>query len=245
MPRIHADGPSVPPAQRRVGLDVRLAGAQVTCRVLALVAAVAASLVLFGGPCVSYAQSSSQARNSGITHLYVTALAVDPVTPTTLHAGTNSGGVFMAGLGPPGLTTTAATNVTATSAVLTGTVNPNDTATTASFQYGLTASYGSTVAAGSFSGVTSQAMSATVTGLTCNTLYHFQATATNIGGTGAGSDVTFLTNACPQAPPTVTTNAATNVGQTTATLQGTVNPNGATTTAAFDYGLTSSFGGYG
>ncbi len=43
-------------------------------------------------------------------------------------------------------------------------------------------------------------------------------------------------------PPTVTTNAPTNVGQTSATLNSTVNPNGANTTVYYDYGLAISYG---
>jgi uncharacterized repeat protein (TIGR01451 family) len=43
-------------------------------------------------------------------------------------------------------------------------------------------------------------------------------------------------------PPTATTGTATGVGTTTATLNGTVNPNGQTTTVHFDYGLTTSYG---
>jgi hypothetical protein len=42
--------------------------------------------------------------------------------------------------------------------------------------------------------------------------------------------------------PAVTTSAATGVGITGATLNGTVNPNGAATTYQFDYGLTTSYG---
>jgi hypothetical protein len=43
-------------------------------------------------------------------------------------------------------------------------------------------------------------------------------------------------------PPTVTTGAATNVGQTTATVSATVHPNGSDTTLYFDYGTTTSYG---
>jgi len=41
--------------------------------------------------------------------------------------------------------------------------------------------------------------------------------------------------------PTVTTTAATNVGTTTATMNGSVNPNGALTSVWFEYGLTTSY----
>ena len=42
--------------------------------------------------------------------------------------------------------------------------------------------------------------------------------------------------------PLVVTQAATTVAENGATLNGTVNPNGSTTTALFDYGLTTSYG---
>ena len=42
--------------------------------------------------------------------------------------------------------------------------------------------------------------------------------------------------------PTVTTNAATDVGATTATLKGTVNANGNDTTVTFEYGTTTAYG---
>jgi YHYH protein len=44
------------------------------------------------------------------------------------------------------------------------------------------------------------------------------------------------------AAPTATTNAASAVGSSTATLNGTVNANGISTTVSFDYGLTTSYG---
>jgi hypothetical protein len=45
-----------------------------------------------------------------------------------------------------------------------------------------------------------------------------------------------------QAPPTVITQAATGIAVTGATLNGTVNPNGAATTYRFEYGTTTSYG---
>lgn len=44
-------------------------------------------------------------------------------------------------------------------------------------------------------------------------------------------------------PPTVTTAGATGVTTTSATLNGTVNPNGLATTTHFEYGLTTAYGG--
>src|SRR5262249_52150270 len=52
----------------------------------------------------------------------------------------------------------------------------------------------------------------------------------------------IVTNATPTPPPVVATNPATNVGNFSATLNGTVNPNGLTTAVHFDYGTTTSYG---
>src|SRR4029079_4862770 len=57
-------------------------------------------------------------------------------------------------------------------------------------------------------------------------------------GTRYGSDRTFTTTG----PPTVTTNAATNVARGSATLNGSVNPPGLSTTVRFQYGRTTSYG---
>ncbi len=59
----------------------------------------------------------------------------------------------------------------------------------------------------------------------------------------SGWSTAFTVNiSAPQQPPTVTTGSATGIGQTSATLNGTVNPNGASTTVYFQYGTTSSYG---
>src|SRR5205807_4924032 len=56
--------------------------------------------------------------------------------------------------------------------------------------------------------------------------------------------VTFVcSTVCAPIPPTVVTGAATGIGVTTATLNGTANPNAAATNANFEYGLTTGYGG--
>jgi len=52
----------------------------------------------------------------------------------------------------------------------------------------------------------------------------------------------FESAGTPASPPTATTNAATGIGQSTATLNGTVSANGASTTVTFGYGLTNTYG---
>ncbi|MFH0888660.1 MAG: glycine rich domain-containing protein, partial [Planctomycetota bacterium] len=142
----------------------------------------------------------------------------------------------------PTCTTNAATNVAGTTATLNGTVNPNGTnVTTCYFDYGTTTSYGisATVASLPGSGTSGVAVTANITSLSIGTLYNFRVVAINTGGTTNGSNLTFNT----LSPPTCTTNAATSVAGTTATLNGTVNPNGFNvTTCYFDYGTTTSYG---
>lgn len=101
----------------------------------------------------------------------------------------------------PSVTTGAATGVTATGATLNGTVNPsNRNITSDGFDYGPTTGYGSningtpyTVTAGSGN----IAISASLTGLTCNTTYHYRVWAHNSSGTTNGLDGNFTTSACP------------------------------------------------
>jgi hypothetical protein len=145
----------------------------------------------------------------------------------------------------PTVTTTAATAITSSTATLNGTVNPNGAATTYQFQYGLTTGYGSLAPASpgsAGSGTVAVNESAPITGLTASTLYHFRLTANNSGGTTNGGDLTFTTSAGAQSPPTVMTTAASSITSSGATLNGTVNPNGASTTYQFEYGLTTGYG---
>lgn len=147
--------------------------------------------------------------------------------------------------GAPGLaptvTTNPATSVTSDSAQLNGTVNPNGKSTTYYFEYGTTKSYGShTVTSNAGSGTNNVSVSATITGLSPNTIYHYRIVATNNGGTSYGRDRTFHTSASAL-PPAVTTDSATSVTSDSATLIGTVNPNGETTTYCFEYWATGTY----
>jgi Concanavalin A-like lectin/glucanases superfamily/IPT/TIG domain len=227
----------------------------------------------------------------------------------------------------PTVITNVASALTSSGATLNGTVTSNGGSTSVTFEFGLTTAYGSTVTAAqsplAFDAAGS-AVSAAVTGLSCNTLYHFRAKGVNSAGTTNGGDRTFTTSACPPptvtsisptagstaggtsvtitgtnftgatgvtiggaaatsvvvvsatsitaitpartagakdvvvttpsgsgtgtglftylAPPTVTTNAATALTATGATLNGTVTSNGTATTVTFEYGLTTAYG---
>ena len=143
--------------------------------------------------------------------------------------------------GAPVVITNPATNVASFSATLNSSVDPHGLTTTIHFQYGTTTSYGLTTASQSKSGNTYQSVSANIGGLSASTTYHFRIVATNSAGTRYGSDRTFTTLSATGAP-VVTTNAATDVTSSSATLNGSLDPHGLTTSVYFQYGTTTSYG---
>src|SRR5205823_3120883 len=127
---------------------------------------------------------------------------------------------------PPTVKTEPASAVSQTSATLNATVNPNGSEVSeCKLEYGTTTSYGSSApcAPAPGSGTANVAVSAALTGLSANPTSHSRISATISGGTSTGVDQTLKT--LPTAP-TVKTEPASAVAQTTATLNATVNPNG-------------------
>jgi hypothetical protein len=142
--------------------------------------------------------------------------------------------------GDPAASTGSATSVTATGAVIAGTVNPNGSATTYQVQYGTSGAYGSATAPGSAgSGTTATTISVPIGGLAPDTTYHYRVTATNPSGTADGTDATFTTS---KAPPSLTPLAPGSVTATSALAAASVNPNGVTTSVTFQYGHTTAYG---
>ncbi len=137
------------------------------------------------------------------------------------------------------ITTGTATNLTDTSATLQGVLEPG-LAAMVYFQYGLTASYGTTTTATSAPARTNTAVvTKPISGLSAGTTYHFRAVATNGTLISMGSDQIFTTlGGAPQA----TTFPALGVITNQATLNGTVNPNNAATTVYFAHGPTTTYG---
>jgi hypothetical protein len=131
------------------------------------------------------------------------------------------------------------TAIAGTTATLSGTVNPNGTATSWYFEYGTTTTYGTkTPVANAGAGTANTGVSSNISSLTSGTTYHYRMVATSTAGTTDGADGIFTT----ATGPTVTTSAATGVSSSTATLNGTVNPNGRATTYFFDYGKDTNYG---
>jgi subtilase family serine protease len=138
----------------------------------------------------------------------------------------------------------AITFLTQTSATLNAKVNPDGQAVTeCEFEYGTSTTYGSSVPCKSLpgSGTSPVAVSANVTALTPNTEYHFRIVTKNAGGTIEGVDVTFHT--LKVAAPSVETKAASGIGETSATLNASVNPRGGPLSACtFEYGTNTAYG---
>jgi hypothetical protein len=158
----------------------------------------------------------------------------------TNGAGTDRGAdaVFTTSV-PPVAATGGASSIGPTNATLNGTVDPNGRDTTYYFEYGTTSSYGTkTSSKGAGSSTSPQSESASITGLQAGRTYHFRLVASSDAGTSTGKDATFVTSGAPS----VTTGDAASIAPTSATLTGSVTPNGLSTTWWFEYGTTTGYG---
>ncbi len=144
----------------------------------------------------------------------ITSLGASQSSGTySMISGFSASGVTNFLMGPPAALTTSAPSVGATGAGFSGSANPHGLATTALFQYGLDPKYtgggavvytNSTPAQSVGSDSASHAVSASVSGLGPNTVYHVRLVATNSAGTTLGPDVTFTTGHGPTpGPPTL------------------------------------------
>lgn len=135
----------------------------------------------------------------------------------------------------PTVSTGSATGVgPQTTATLNGSVNANNQATNVQFEYGTNSDLSGTTtkvtASGSpVSGTTATSVSALISGLTRGTTYYYRTIATNDTGTSYGAIYSFT----PVADPSVSINAPNGLGDTTATLNGTIAPNGGTVASIY------------
>jgi hypothetical protein len=113
----------------------------------------------------------------------------------------------------PIVTTGAATNITVNSATLNAIVNPNGLSTTIQF----TTDFGFSVTQDVGSGTNNLGVSANVSGLSPNTAYHFNVTATSSAGTTQGTQQTFTTSS-PTPTPTPTTSPPTTLANVSTRL---------------------------
>jgi phosphodiesterase/alkaline phosphatase D-like protein len=196
----------------------------------------------------------SSLPGSGESPVAVSAAVTGLAPNTTYHfriSATNPGGTSKGAdetfktleVSPPAVVTTLASAITQTAATLNGTVNPNGSEVSeCKFEWGTTTAYGSSAPCSSLPGSEGSpvAVSAPVAGLAANTTYHFRIFATNGRGSSTGADKSFKT--LPN-PPTVVTEPASSVGESSATLHATVNPNGGEVAECkFEYGTTTAYG---
>jgi len=213
----------------------------------------------FGQSSTLGSKTSSQTIGSGFSPIpspgYITGLAANTlyyfrldaqnsfgtVQGTTYSFSTNNNASVPGN--PPTTSTNAATVLTSTSANLNGHVDPRSSQTTFWFEYGSNADFGqiTTLQSGG-SGAASIAVSAPITGLNPQTTYYFRIDAQNQYGTVNGTTQSFTTSGpAAVAAPVVTTQVASPVATTTATIRGTVNPYGAQTNYWFEYSTDSQF----
>jgi hypothetical protein len=187
------------------------------------------------------------------------ALAIDEATGEVYVANGGEQNIYRFG---PGVVATlplvdapapTVSDVTRTSALLSGTVATGDATTSWHLEYVAAGEYqpaaGNPYAAG---GTTSHFKLAPAVGaesvgplpligLLAGTTYHYRLVATNELGTTYGPDHTFTTAAATT--PIVTTGAASEVTQTGVTLSGTVGTRELQTSYVFEVGTDTSYGG--
>ncbi|MES2661050.1 MAG: cadherin-like beta sandwich domain-containing protein [Verrucomicrobiota bacterium] len=135
----------------------------------------------------------------------------------------------------PTVTTGLATDITTSTAILGGIVNPKDGTTQVRFEYGPTTAYGSTTGTkGIGNGVEPVAVAVPIGGLVPGREYHFRIVAENSAGIMMGLDAVFTTGF---PPPVIATGDAEAITAAVATVHGTVRPQGPATEVFFDYGI--------
>jgi hypothetical protein len=179
-------------------------------------------------------------------------LAVSASTHTVYAAAyLNGDGVIFRQLQLPDVTTgTPATGITRTSAVLKGTIDPQNLKVTGCrFDYGTTMNYGQSVPcvqALPLTGNSPVAVSAEVTGLQLppGTVVHYRLDETDEVitqfGEDTGEDEQFSTEPLPV--PLVTDLPASGVSQFAATLNGMIDTGGGIANYHFEYGPTTAYG---
>ena len=164
--------------------------------------------------------------------------SIDELRVFTFAAGAFSVNDLLIYAGPPTVTSSAATAVSANSATFNGTFGANGLNSGYYFQYGTTTSYGTlSTTNGVAASKSTSSVSFTANNLTMGTLYHYQLVGTNSAGMVKGADETFTTT-----QPKIISQADTGLTTTSATLETTVNPEAMDTSVQFVYGFTTNYG---
>jgi hypothetical protein len=181
----------------------------------------------FGAPNLD--ESNAVAVSEGTKTVFVTNRVTGTVERFVPAPETNSG---------------PASEVTASSATLHGTINPENIAVTGcQFEYGTDTSYGQSAecqpdAAEIGAGDTPVEVSATITALQPHTNYHYRLAATNANGRSDGQDAQVTTIS----PPLIETEEPSDVLVTIATLNAKIDPAASATTYHIEYGPDTNYG---
>ncbi len=170
-------------------------------------------------------------------------MAVDSSTGAVYVADSGSDTIVKFSL-LPSVKTEAPSGLTGTSATLNGTVDPNGTAVkSCEFEYGTEAGvYTHTVACAQTPGEIGERtagvpVSAEVSGLQPDVVYHFRLVVGNAsGGLSYGDDEIV------PAPPVIEGESVADVASTSATFSARIDPNGADTAYYFQYGTSEAYG---
>lgn len=132
-----------------------------------------------------------------------------------------------------------------TTATVSANVFTYGNSTTVLVEYGTTTGYelgtASTIAAGDSSGSTP--VSATITGLTAGTTYHYRLTLASLEGTTQTGDYTYVHDPCTTGTcPAILSARTTSVGTTGARVEANLFTRGQSTTWWIEYGPTASYG---
>lgn len=169
---------------------------------------------------------------------------------TASETGAESAALSATPCGVPSSTTTAATSVLSTTATLNGHLTGNGTALASiTFTWGTTDPTPSPWPNGSSTAVASSVtllgtanaspVSANLTGLTPGTRYYFEVSGTYASGVSTTrGGILYFDTPTVAVPPTATTDAATNVEEKSATLNGTGTSNGASSTLSITWGTS-------
>jgi parallel beta-helix repeat protein len=147
--------------------------------------------------------TSSVAVTAALTGLQPGTMYYDEVVATSADGTTIGAILSFTTVGAPVAITQPVSGVTTTAGTLSGSVNPEGSATTVTFVYGtdpsLSSGTTSTSARAIGGGNSAVASSAALTGLQPGTRYYDEVVATSVGGTTKGAIVSFTTLAAPVA----------------------------------------------
>ena len=167
----------------------------------------------------------------------------------TTTAGSSSSGGSSSSLDAPSTVATGAVNISSDRATLNGTVNPKGSSTEYWIEYGTNNGFQyATQRYSAGSGTSAVSVSQPVTGLTAGTAYQYKIVAVNSVASIAGNVRVFTTTSGSSVTPTVTGDVpsatakeASSIYTNEAVLNGSVNPNGASTEYWFEYGTNDQY----